>query len=150
MDEKTRTNPFSISNILSSHSSRDNEEREFTTTSENERDKDKAEVVEEKSSVGGSFGGIHSGRKTPTQGDLYDWERQSGGQSPEKSLTDYDRKYIVYVQGLLYFVKLTVWFFNNVLLFVPPTTKIRGNQFGKKAVGLWKGILLVNNKGSRL
>lgn len=97
MDEKTRTNPFSISNILSSHSSRDTEEREFTTTSENERDKDKDEVADEKGTVGGSFhhGGIHSDRKTPTHGDPYDWETESTGRSPDKSLTDFDRKYIV-------------------------------------------------------
>jgi len=94
MDEKTRTNPFSISNILGSHCSRDNQEREVTTTSENERDKDITEV-DDKGTVGGrssyTLGGIHSGRKTPTHGDLYEWETESTEHSLEKSVSEFDR-----------------------------------------------------------
>lgn len=107
MDEKARTNPFSISNILGSHSSRDNEEREVTTTSENERDKDITEAVDDKGTVGGR-GSFIIGRKTPTHGDLYDWETESTEHdSAEKSLTELDGKWDYF---FLHFalVKLTV------------------------------------------
>ena len=92
MDEKTRSTPFSISNILSSHSSRDNEEREVTSTRESERDKVRIEV-EDKGTVGGSTFTLHTDRKTPTHSDVYEWETESTGHSPEKSLTEFDRKY---------------------------------------------------------
>lgn len=95
MDDKPRLNPFSISNILASKSSRDNEDREVTTTSENERDKSIIEV-DDKSSVGGqhtSYTALQHDAKTP--GDLYDWEDESTEHSPEK--TDFDSKYKYFV-----------------------------------------------------
>jgi hypothetical protein len=138
MDEKTRTNPFSISNILSSHSSRDNEEREFTTTSENERDKNKSEVAGDKGTVvGGSFtlGGIHSERKTPTHGDLYDWDTESTGRSPEKSLADFDRKYTDICSIDFSFLELTVVVDMYLCMFLLPLKATRAG--GKAMKALW-------------
>lgn len=87
MDDKPRLNPFSISNILASKSSRENKEREVTTTIENERDKD---IIEVDDNGDQNTFTIHPDHKT-TRGDLYDWETESTDH--DKSLTEYDRKY---------------------------------------------------------
>lgn len=89
MDDKPRLNPFSISNILGSKSSRDNENREVTTTSENERGDKSIIEVDDKGSVGGqqtTYGALQHDGKTP--GDLYDWEDESTEHSTEKN--DFD------------------------------------------------------------
>lgn len=96
MNEKPRLNSFSISNILGTSFTKDSKEKD-AAKSENDQDKDIIEVDDN-----GEQNPYTTDSKTSPREELvYDWETESTDH--DKSLTEFDRKYLNIFLPCLYF-----------------------------------------------